>query len=542
MWEKVPPIVPIDLEIPPLQHALRHPPRVLARSIRRPMRLPRRPATACLLVLAAVTFGGCGGSDEDPSAGDPAASMPVRTGLYAELVVRPDGSQRADAQAFARRLLRTGQPGARLAELFEALWTGRDFERDVEPWLGERAGVGVIGYTGRRLQTILSVSARDPERARETLERLFPAERRHAGETFRYDQQRGIAAAVLGGAVVTGDREALQAAIDARANGALSQARDFLDARRSLGGDAGFAYADPTGVLDLLTGAGSADQDGALALRSIFGGSGLRPVAAGIDVEGDVLRAEAGSLGARAPVPRGDPGGAAEGAPEGSVLALGVGESGATLEGLLRQIAQGGALGTAGIDALLDSVRQRSGLDVRADVLPWMGDATFFLKPVAPDGPLGGALLIRSRDGRASRAAVPRLARLLGAMGVRVRRHRGGGISAPVGWLPARLEVLATEDRFVVGWGAGMLAQALDETDRLGETPVYQAAVARLESGAEPAFFLDIPALVTRLDARWEADPDWRVLRPVLDAFGPLAGGARRRGKTARAVLAAGVR
>jgi hypothetical protein len=72
-----------------------------------------------------VVVGRAGGAD-------PAAAVPAGAPLYVKAVVRPDGDEGANAQALLRRVLRTGDPSAKLIALFDHVGgRGVDFRRDV---------------------------------------------------------------------------------------------------------------------------------------------------------------------------------------------------------------------------------------------------------------------------------------------------------------------------------------------------------------------------------------------------------------------------
>src|SRR5687767_15233327 len=95
---------------------------------------------AAVCVLAVALLAGCGGSEEDerPSL---AEIVPSDVALYGEFVLRPAGENGKAIRRFAGTLLGTGLADRDdLAEFaVEALDAGLDFERDVAPWLGERA-------------------------------------------------------------------------------------------------------------------------------------------------------------------------------------------------------------------------------------------------------------------------------------------------------------------------------------------------------------------------------------------------------------------
>ena len=101
---------------------------------------------ACAAALAAIV-NGCGGSNSGSGEVDvgPAAAVPQNAALYLDGAVNPTGSAEADARAAAAKIMGTDDPGAKIVSLIEreskADGHPIDYQRDVAPWLGEKAGV-----------------------------------------------------------------------------------------------------------------------------------------------------------------------------------------------------------------------------------------------------------------------------------------------------------------------------------------------------------------------------------------------------------------
>ena len=104
----------------------------------------RAASLAALAVLAALVAA-CGGGAASGEA-DPASAVPADAPFYLEAVVRPEGDLREDALDAAGKVLRTDDPSGKISELLDKALkedgdTKLDYEKDIEPWLGERAGV-----------------------------------------------------------------------------------------------------------------------------------------------------------------------------------------------------------------------------------------------------------------------------------------------------------------------------------------------------------------------------------------------------------------
>ena len=80
---------------------------------------PRRLAVLAAAALA-IPIAGCGSSDSSSSGNtDPAKAIPASAPFYLEATVRPTGQQRTDLEAALRKILRTDDPGAKITELID---------------------------------------------------------------------------------------------------------------------------------------------------------------------------------------------------------------------------------------------------------------------------------------------------------------------------------------------------------------------------------------------------------------------------------------
>ncbi len=103
---------------------------------------PRRRTGALLTTLAVGMLAGCGSSHTTGTAADPAAAVPASAPFYAGATVRPDGALKADALAAGRTLTHQADPYLRLVAALQTPGSpALDFNRDVAPWLGARAGI-----------------------------------------------------------------------------------------------------------------------------------------------------------------------------------------------------------------------------------------------------------------------------------------------------------------------------------------------------------------------------------------------------------------
>ena len=107
----------------------------------RPARRSRATGAAALACAAAALAGGCGG-DEPP---DPATLAPPDAPLYVESIAKPEGDAKEALEGALSKLLNSDDPGGvivdRLQNELDSEQTEISYSEDIEPGLGERAGL-----------------------------------------------------------------------------------------------------------------------------------------------------------------------------------------------------------------------------------------------------------------------------------------------------------------------------------------------------------------------------------------------------------------
>lgn len=498
---------------------------------------------AALLIVALLAAGCGGGGAAGAPAGDPARIVPAGAPVYAQLLVHPHGAQAAGARAIAAKLLGTADPGAALVRMLDRAGapSGLSYERDVRPWLGDRVALAVTAF-GRRPDGFAAAASKDDGKAGQAIARLLPATRSYEGTSYRTSRDGREAAAVVDHTVVAGTDAGVRAAIATAHGGASLASSAPLQRARSLvpRDGLGFLYLDFKQVLPGL-GAAAGSPQAAMVLQAL-NGAGIGTIAASLAAGRDVLRVQAAAVLDRAPAPHGS-GAAAVGAlPADAWLGAGVGDLGDVLGGLLQRLTASGGIGAAGVNALLDGFRRQSGLDVRRDLLPWMGRASLFVRGRTVFD-LGGALVIASKDPAASRRTVAGLARYLRASGRPVGALHAAGIDAgfttTVSHLPVQVALAGA--RFVVAVGGGALGAALRPGAPLSGTSGYRDAVALLH-GARPSLYLDPRPLAGLLSLAALARPQLAQAVPLLSHLGVVAAAGRVTGDIARGTIVARVR
>jgi hypothetical protein len=510
-----------------------------------------------LAVLALVA--GCGGSGGDPDA-DPAAIVPARAPVYLEATLKADD----DFEAVAKKLTGAENPSAELKRLFEraANEGGGDFkwDEDVKPWIGDRVGLYVMSVKpdGEDADAAFVAPTEDPDKAQEFLEKDIAekgdsdeqapkvSERTYKDTKYKVDSANDEAVAILKDYAVFGTEPAVKGAIDAVEGEGLSDADAFKKARDQIDDDAlGFGYVRLSTLFSSLGPQGA-------AARQLLGQSG-DTIAFSVDAEKDEISVETASIGVKGGGQAG-PGSVLATLPGDAWAAVGTADLGGQVDRQLQQFSQLGALGGVNVDQALDQFRSQTGVDVREDLLSWMGDAGIY---VSGSGlaDIGGALVVQSKDPAKSEAAVAKIARLVrrlgqGQLAVRELKPSGGvdfdrGIQLRASGLPLPISIVSADDRFVIAVGGQALEGALKPAEALKDNAGYKEAAGRLGEGIEPQFFLNMDPIRRLLDesGAWQrAGAEADKVKRALEQLTTVAAGSKREGDVQKGELVIGVK
>jgi len=503
------------------------------------MKAPRVPVLGLLCVLAAAVTAGCGSSSGSGGSEDPAALVPANAPVYAEATVRPQGKVRADAEAALRKILRTDDPGAKITKALEdASKREQDvsFKDDVEPWLGDRIGAAVTSLrSGNEADYVLVIASRDDAKANSALKKEKGVKRSYKGVDYRFDAKDKTAAAVVEHRVVIGTEGGLKSAIDASKGDSLAAADGLRAVRSKVAQDRlGLFYLDVQGLFRTIAQSASSDPQIGVLLQSVAGAA-PKAIGAALQAQPDVLRIDAVSIGTPKSVSTGGSGADVVAAlPSDSWLALGVANLGQTLDRVVQTIAGAGGLTGVGVNAVLHQFQQQTGLDLRKDVLSWMGDAGVFVGGTSKDD-LRGALVIKTSDPAKTRRAIAVLKRFARRSGsVRISPLRFQGVDDGFTVRPAsgpRVDVGLAGDKFIVSAGNfRAFKEAVDPNQGLGSTNTFADAAAKLGNGVRPSFYLDFQQVVALIESFAGNSAEYEKAKPYLETFGAIVAGGKDEG------------
>jgi Protein of unknown function (DUF3352) len=514
-------------------------------------RVKARLVLLLVTVAAVLASAGCGGGGESRS--DPASLAPPKSPLFVEAAVQPQGSVKSNLEALAKNVAGIDDLGGLLVSKLESSASGSgqkiDFGREVQPWLGERAGIFFQRYDGNNftgygvvVQTTDAEAAQDfvAKQAKSSHDPVKSAS--YEGIDFKVQGPDGTSIGMVGEfLVVAEDEGAFKDAVDASKGESLAGVEAYSSAADAApSGSIGDVYVDVGAlirqgggsvdpqVLKVLKSAG-VDPTEATALASVVPGSGQVEIDVSSDLGGQNL-------------PSGDASSLLGSLPVGSFAALAVSGFGEQLEEALDGLDAEGIPGTIPPHQLKKGLKQ-AGVDLEG-IVSSLEDAAAFA--VGNDeNSLGGALVMTAKDSRASEG-IAKLTQLLTGLhvaGVSVVSGKASGFSIhspELGHKP--LVVVAKGKRIAIGYGLPPALQGLStgSSRTLSDSPSYGEAVAAL--GSTPiSGFVDGPAALRLAESLVPpAERGFQEAKPYLAKVGYIAIGSGRSGNLATAKLIVG--
>jgi hypothetical protein len=496
-------------------------------------------ALPCVLLIA-VVLAACGGSSGASDA-DPAKAVPSGTAMYFEGVVRPEGDQREDVLDAAGKVLRTDDPEAKLRELVnqglkESDGPAADYDKDVAPWLGEKAGVWVTGVDRGKPGYVAIVAAKDTEKAQQAIDEAAKDEKpakegSYEGVEYTVDPE-GVASGIVGDYLVAGTEPEFKRTVKTEKGGdSLADDKRFTNVVDELEDERiGLFYVD---LKPFFEQALKSDPDAAANLqqiRSIFPVDKLEPLGGALLADGnriafDTLMAGPGVNALRAFTPFVGTGETplVKELPGDAWVAYGVPDVGPGLKSLFTKLA--GAFGGA---AATQQLQQQYGIDLERDVFGWIGDAGLWLRG-SSQSDFEGGLVIEATNPENMKGAFGKVVGLIQSQGgTKARPVKVDGAAAAFAIdqtdLGKPVIIARSDERVVVGVGEKATADALSPASKLGDSDLYAQAKDAL-GDYEPSLLVSMPELVKAVEASGETDADWAKAKPYLEAFSVIASG-----------------
>jgi hypothetical protein len=518
-----------------------------------------RAASLAVLAVLAALMAACGGGAASGGA-DPASAVPAGAPFYFEVVIRPEGDLREDALAAAGKVLRTDDPSAKIREyvdkaLRESSDTKLDYEKDIEPWLGERAGVWLSDATDKNGEPVGSaiIAITDKDLAQQSVEE---SRKKDGGATMRsykdvsYEvDEDGVATGLTEDFVIAGPEAQFKQTVDAlEGDEPLAESDRYTDGRDKLADDRlGHFYVDFQRLLKL---GFESEPNGAEQLRQfqqIVPLEKIGPVMGSFAANGDRLAldvsvdfAGAKSLGPLGNLTTGASTPLLKELPGDTWGAFGTPDYGKSLAASLDSFA--GAFGGAALEGQL---RQQYGIDLNEDVLSWIGDVAFFIRGNSITDLDGGAVIEVTDDAKAATGFGKLVGLLQSAGDLDAKPIKIDGADAAFavqdGTTPKEIVFARGNGKVVIAYGSDAATAALTPADKLGDAELFAQAEDALED-IEPGFLLSMPAVIDVARSVSTTDAEYEKVKPYLEAYDVVAFGAEGGSGRAKLRVAAGLK
>ena len=506
----------------------------------------------CLCAALAALVAGCGGGGGSSGA-EPATVAPPETALFVEAVLRPTGSLKSNVETLAREVAGIEDLGGTIVERLEGSLGGGavSYEKDVEPWLGEKAGMAFTEYDGSSFSGyVIALQSTDTGATEAFIEKLATQGGGHEitdgsfeGVDFKVNRSDGSALGLVGEMLVFAQSESsFKAAVEASEGESLAAQGNYSSvSSHAASGSLADIYVDIGGLVRQSGGevdpqAESLLKDLGIELESA---SAMLSLVPGSDrVEIDLASDLGGEPPAEAPSEE-----LLEAMPGTALAAVSASEFGKRLQEGFDALDAGGIPGEVPPHKLKSTLKQ-AGVDLDAIAGPLEDGAIFVVG--SSRSSLGGALVLTTAKPAQAANTVANIGLLLRANhtpGVTVIHGPAAGFSIrspEIG--PKPVVVAAKGDRIAIGYGLPATIAGLGGGEgTLAQSPAFEAAKQAL--GDTPiAGFVDGAAALKLADRLVPtSDAGYRSARPYLAKIGYIGLGRGTEGSLATAKLIVGL-
>jgi hypothetical protein len=419
---------------------------------------------AVLLVVGAgvglAAYRALSGGGTQPEKYAPASSF-----VFAKLDLDPAASQKLAIRRFAERFpsspTHKGSGDLRDQFLRSAFGDSRDidYDRDVKPWLGDRAGVAGFLDTEGKPQAEVILQYTDRDKARRGLDKMASGS--------RYSLQDGYA-------VLAETQAAVDQAVRQAATSNLgADARYRKDVDGLTGSQVITAWVD----IERSVSAGQRNAAGRSKLPPGLAEAAKGRLALGVHAGEDYVEVEGATYDTSTPASSGSATDMLKKLPEGTLAAVSIGDAGKAITSGFDRLRA-----TPGFDRIqptLDSIQQQTGLRLPGDLATLLGRSAVFSLGSLPRAGAEPLVGVRSRptDVGAGRKIAEQIAALA---------RSSGGVT---------VETRQAGDDVILAVGPGY-AGRLAEDGRLGDAKLFRSAMGDLPAKVGFAAYADLGSLV----------------------------------------------
>ena len=517
---------------------------------------PRLTLPVFLAAIAALLIAGCGGGSDSSSEGtDPATVAPAKTPLYVDFTIRPEGEAKENIEALAQKLAGIDNVGALIVSELEESASDEgeevDFEKEIQPWLGERAGFIYPKFEGGEFNDFAAaIQITDAEEAEDFIDKHVEGgsekftDGSFEGVDFKVGED-GTAIGVIDDLLVIGAEESVfKEVVTASEGNSLADESVYTDAISNTPSDsAANAYVDIGGLIGEAEAGGEVDRSTKLFFENVGVELDEATAIASLVPGSDQLEIDVSSNAAGDNPPSGDASELLEALPADSVAALASAEFGKRFNEGIDQIDQHGIPGQVPPHQLKSALKQ-AGIDLES-IASSIGDVGLFVEGNSERN-LTGAMVLATESASQAKNTVSNLGLFLrasGLPGVTAVNGKASGFSirsAELGRNP--VVVIAKGERIAIGYGLSSALAGLEEAgETLDDSPAYKEAVDSL--GDTPiSAFVDGPAALKLASALVPpTEEGFKEAKRYLTKVDYLALGSEASGGLATAKLIVGV-
>jgi hypothetical protein len=489
-------------------------------------------AAALALALGAAA---CGGEDDGGAEVPASASLvPTDAPVFGEATVRPEGDEAEAAESALSKLLNTDDPGGFLVEQLDNLLAeddaGISYSEDIEPWLGENAGIFFSTFADEPDGAAV-VEVTDEAAAQATVDKIERSEgSRGTEESYEgvdYTLYEGDSAVgFVDSFLVAGTEAGFRAAVDASRGESLADDDMYADELATAPDDSlATLYANVPAVLDRLVEDGEITQRQRTETEERLGAPVQGPALAAFTADEDNVALQVAGRAGDIPEPEESP--LLRELPADSWVAFGVDDLGEHLGDSFEDLEFSSGVAQLDVDEATEAL-----LGTRlSELTSWVGDVGAYASGTSIFG-LGTALELETTDEQASEDTLDDLQRsLLRNRSLNIEPLEGGepGFTISPSDAPVQIVVVQREGRVIAGLGEKSIDAVLEPDETLGDSEAFGAAADALGDDFAGSFFLDFEPMLELIDSVGaDDDPDFQSARPYLDHLDYVVTGQRR--------------
>ena len=338
-----------------------------------------------LAAAAALAISACGGGGGGVSSDDPASLAPADAPVYIQGTIRPHGATKTNVESLASTISGFGDPTGQLTALLDKSLndtpnlSGKhlSFAKDIDPWLGDRAGVFVEGFSDNppAAGIVQTTDTKATQQFIDDTKQKGDKDRSYKGVDYLVDGTDGTAAGVVGDFLVVGNEQAFKDAVDVSKGGdSLGDQSDFTDALdQAPSGSLADVYVGLQQVTDTLR---AQDPANAKSLEASIGDTSGKTVLGSLVPAKDSLELDL-ATNANQNFQLSDVSKLIETFPSDSFVAFGIPDLGATVSKTIDQLEKSGVAGIS--RAAIDQQLSAAGLSLD-DITSALGDLGIFVE------------------------------------------------------------------------------------------------------------------------------------------------------------------